>query len=189
MTDQDPQHPSEPNEPEPAPTEPATAGPATSGRGEPVPVHPEIVTADAAQNEGSAISQPTRLIRMASMTRAMLEEVRRAPPDEAGRTRLLEIHENSLDQLRDVLSDDLKEELDTIFLPLRAEDTPPSESELRIAQAQLVGWLEGLFHGIQASLVSQQVAAQAQLSEMQARGALEPGPDGDGQDYPGGVYL
>jgi len=150
------------------------------------PVQPEVVAGDndAARPEPD-ITQPTKLIRMASMTRAMLEEVRHAPPDEAGRRRLLEIHERSLDQLRGVLSSDLKRELDGIFLPLGAAADAPSESELRIAQAQLVGWLEGLFHGIQASLFTQQAAAQRQLDEMRSEGPAE---HGDGKEYPG-VYL
>ena len=118
------------------------------------------------------------------MTRAMLEEVRQAPLDPAGRRRLLDVHERTLAELADILSDDLREEFNDIFLPLTSET--PTESELRIAQAQLVGWLEGLFHGIQASLVSQQLATQAQLQEMQRR-ALESGNPSERQ-YPG-VYL
>ncbi len=98
----------------------------------------------------------------------MLDEVRQADLDAAGRTRLMDIHERSLDELREVLTDDLLEEFNEIFQPLRSDDLP-SESELRIAQAQLIGWLEGLFHGIQASLFSQQMAAQAQLAEMSKR--------------------
>ncbi len=147
-------------------------------------VKPEVVGDEpgAAQRseraaEEPAISQPTKLIRMASMTRAMLDEVRQAPTDEPGRRRLLEVHERSLDQLRDVISTELRNEMDDIFLPLAAGENAPSESEIRIAQAQLVGWLEGLFHGIQASLVSQQVEAQSQLAEMRARGAIEPGQE------------
>jgi hypothetical protein len=118
------------------------------------------------------------------MTRATLDEVRQAPLDEAGRKRLLSIYRRSLDELKEVLSPDLQEELDEVFLPLTSE--VPSESELRIAQAQLVGWLEGLFHGIQASLWSQQMAAQAQLAEVREKKALE----GHREDtsYPG-VYL
>jgi hypothetical protein len=99
---------------------------------------------------GSFITEPSKLIRIASMTRAMLDEVRQAPLDEQGRR---------------------QEELESIFQPLHQEET--SESELRIVQAQLVGWLEGLFHGIQASLFSQQAAAAAQLDEMRRRRALE----------------
>ena len=116
------------------------------------------------------------------MTRAMLEEVRQAPLDDAGRKRLLSIYKKSISELREVLSDDLREELDSIFLPLEQET--PSESELRIAQAQLVGWLEGLFHGIQASLFSQQMSAAAQLEQMRRRRALE-----SGSDEGSGLYL
>jgi hypothetical protein len=147
--------------------------------------HPDIVDGDADAPEPD-ISQPTKLIRMASMTRAMLEEVRQAPTDEPGRRRLLEIHERSLNQLRDVISSELRAELNDIFLPLAANEETPTESEIRIAQAQLVGWLEGLFHGIQASLFSQQVAAQTQLAEMRHQGALEPGSDSG--EY-SGTYL
>ena len=114
------------------------------------------------------------------MTRAMLDEVRQAELDEAGRTRLMQIYASSLGQLRDSLSDDLQQELDEMFGPLEGAEV--SESELRIVQAQLVGWLEGLFHGIQASIFSQQAAAAAQLEEMRRRLALEAGTDsGRGQ--------
>ncbi|MDJ0665337.1 MAG: DUF2587 domain-containing protein [Acidimicrobiia bacterium] len=127
------------------------------------------------EDSGSFITEPSKLIRIASMTRAMLDEVRQAGLDEAGRGRLAEIYANSLEQLHDSLSDDLQEELQSIFQPLHKEET--SESELRIVQAQLVGWLEGLFHGIQASLFSQQAAAAAQLDEMRRRRALEAASD------------
>lgn len=143
---------------------------------------PEIVEASADADE--TISQPSKLIRIASMTRATLDEVRQAPLDEAGRKRLLTIYHRSLEELKEVLSPDLREELDEVFLPLTAE--VPSESELRIAQAQLVGWLEGLFHGIQASLWSQQMAAQAQLAEVRQKKALE--GRRDDTSHPG-VYL
>lgn len=135
-------------------------------------------------DETSTITQPTKVIRIASMTRAMLEEARQAPLDEAGRKRLLAIYERTLDELKEVMSEDLRSELDEIFLPLASE--VPSESELRITQAQLVGWLEGLFHGIQASLWTQQMAAQQQLAEVRQRKALDGGSDD--QAYPG-VYL
>jgi hypothetical protein len=134
------------------------------------------------------VSQPTKLIRIASMTRAMLDEVRQAPLDDAGRRRLLEIHERTLTELREILSPELLDEFDEMFLPIRNE--VPSESELRVAQAQLVGWLEGVFHGIQASLWSQQAAAQAQLQQLRQQRALQ-GPaetDDDQRSYPG-VYL
>jgi hypothetical protein len=133
---------------------------------------------------GSYITEPSKLIRIASMTRAMLEEVRAAPLDELGQRRLGEIYTNSLEQLHESLSDDLQEELESIFRPLHQEET--SESELRIVQAQLVGWLEGLFHGIQASLFSQQAAAAAQLDEMRRRRALEASEEVSGSP---GQYL
>ena len=140
------------------------------------PLKPQIVE-DAeppeSEEETGTIHEPSKLIRIASMTRAMLEEVRQAPLDEAGRLRLRDIYHRSLEQLRGALSDDLAAELETIFEPINQVDV--SESELRLVQAQLVGWLEGLFHGIQASLWSQQAAVQAQLEEMQRRRALEPG--------------
>ncbi len=140
----------------------------------------ELVEDDDAVDE--SITRPSKLIRIASMTRAMLEEVRHSPLDEAGRRRLSEIYEGSLDELKEVLSADLREELDNMFLPLRGGT--PTESELRIAQAQLVGWLEGLFHGIQASLWSQQMAARAQLEEVR-KGRLEAGEEQQGS----GLYL
>ena len=115
----------------------------------------------------STVNQPDKLIRIASMTRAMLEEVRRAPIDETGRNLLIEVHERSLNELKEIISDDLKEELETIFLPLKDEQI--SESAVRIAQAQLVGWLEGLFHGIQASLFSQEALARAKFAEMRTQ--------------------
>ena len=133
----------------------------------------------------SAVNQPDKLIRIASMTRAMLEEVRRAPIDETGRNLLVEIHERSLNELKEIISDDLKEELETIFLPLKDEQI--SESAVRIAQAQLVGWLEGLFHGIQASLFSQEALARAKFAEMRTQ-AIEAKSSDEKDDRPG-QYL
>lgn len=148
------------------------------------PVRPEIVRAESEEEpvERPSVSEPSKLIRIASMTRAMLDEVREAPLDEAGRSRLVDIYEGSLDELKEVLSDDLVDELDAVFVPITER---PSEAELRVAQAQLVGWLEGLFHGIQASLISQQMAATAQLDRMRQRKALEQATRGDGD----GMYL
>lgn len=119
------------------------------------------------------ITEPQKLLRIASMVRNMLDEVRRAPLDDAGRKHLKAIHNRSLAALEDVLSEDLRKELSEVVIPFT--DSAPSESELRIAQAQLVGWLEGLFHGIQATLFSQQAVAQAQFEEMRRRHALETG--------------
>ena len=107
------------------------------------------------------------------MVRALLDEARLAPLDDAGRRSLKEIHERSIHELEGILSDDLRQELDEVTLPFTSDT--PSESELRIAQAQLVGWLEGLFHGIQATLFTQQMQAQRQFEEMRQRRALEPG--------------
>jgi hypothetical protein len=154
------------------------------------PVTPQVVDADDPgandDADGPFVTEPSKLIRIASMTRAMLEEVRASGLDDQGRRRLIVIYHNSIDELRDVLSDDLKEELDAIFLPLEREI--PTESELRIAQAQLVGWLEGLFHGIQASLLTQQMSAQAQLEQMRRRRALE-APQRSDDDDSSGLYL
>jgi hypothetical protein len=146
----------------------------------------EETKVEAEVEEESPVSEPTKLIRIASMTRAMLEEVRQAPLDEGGRARLAEVHARSLAELRDVLSPDLLEEFDEIMVPLQEGEV--SEAELRVAQAQLIGWLEGLFHGIQASLWSQQMAAQHQLAEMQ-RKALTAPPTSPGEEERSGLYL
>ena len=141
--------------------------------------------------EGSAdeehiesIEQPAKLLRIGSMVKQLLEEVRQAPLDEASRGRLREIYEQSIRELADGLSPDLAAELDRVSIPFDSDT--PSDAELRIAHAQLVGWLEGLFHGIQATLVAQQVAARAQLDEMRQRSiGGGPGPT-DGRP---GTYL
>ena len=149
------------------------------------PLTPEVVDPGTDVDESDmqpSVSEPSKLIRIASMTRAMLDEVREAPLDEAGRVRLLSIYEGSLDELKEVLSDDLRDELDAVFVPITDS---PSEAELRIAQAQLVGWLEGLFHGIQASLISQQMAATAQLDRMRQRKAIEQSKSSENS----GLYL
>jgi len=135
-----------------------------------------------------AVEQPAKVMRIGSMIKQLLEEVRHAPLDEASRGRLKTIYETSVKELAQGLSEDLRAELDRLTLPL--EDPTPSEAELRIAQAQLVGWLEGLFHGIQATLFAQQVAARAQLEEMmQQRGLPAPGGPTGGPDVSGGAYL
>jgi hypothetical protein len=121
------------------------------------------------------VEQPAKVMRIGTMIKQLLEEVRAAPLDEAGRQRLREIHETSISELEDGLAPELREELDRLTLPFGS--TVPSEAELRIAQAQLVGWLEGLFHGIQTALVAQQMAAQQQLAQMRQR-ALPTGPSG-----------
>lgn len=118
------------------------------------------------------VEQPAKVMRIGSMIRQLLEEVRAAPLDEKSRVRLREIHQSSIKELEDGLAPELAQELDRISLPFTENETP-SEAELRVAQAQLVGWLEGLFHGIQTTLFAQQMAARAQLEQM--RRALPPG--------------
>jgi hypothetical protein len=156
--------------------------------------------AEEAEDPSKLIEQPAKVMRIGTMIKQLLEEVRAAPLDEAGRQRLLEIHRRSIAELEDGLAPELREELDRLTLPFGAGITP-SEAELRVAQAQLVGWLEGLFHGIQAALVAQQMAARAQLEQMRGRPAIGPGPGGmrmmppgmtppsDGQHGPTGQYL
>jgi hypothetical protein len=129
------------------------------------------------------IAQPAKVMRIGTMIKQLLEEVRAAPLDEASRARLREIHQTSIKELEEGLSPDLREELDRLTLPFEDSSTP-SDAELRIAQAQLVGWLEGLFHGIQTALFAQQMAAQAQLQEMRRR-AL---PGGTGTAPPTGIF-
>lgn len=118
------------------------------------------------------VEQPAKVMRVASMIKQLLEEVRSAPLDDAGRARLAQIHSQSIAELKEGLAPELVEELDRLALPF-GEGSTPSDAELRIAQAQLVGWLEGLFHGIQAALVAQQMATQNQLQQM--RRSLPPG--------------
>ena len=120
-----------------------------------------------------SIEQPAKVMRVGTMMKQLLEEVRAAALDEASRDRLKEIYETSVAELGSALSEDLREELGRLALPF-AEDTSPTSDELRIAQAQLVGWLEGLIQGIQAALFAQQMAAQQQLAGMR-RGELGSG--------------
>jgi hypothetical protein len=130
------------------------------------------------------VEQPAKVMRIGSMIKQLLEEVRAAPLDEASRARLAEIHRSSISELEKGLAPELISELERLSLPF-AEDEVPSEAELRIAQAQLVGWLEGLFHGIQTALFAQQMAARAQLEQI--RRALPPGAaDVGDHPYPGG---
>jgi hypothetical protein len=132
---------------------------------------------EGAEDPSKLIEQPAKVMRIGSMIKQLLEEVRAAPLDEAGRQRLRDIHRRSITELEDGLAPELREELDRLSLPFDEESTP-TEPELRIAQAQLVGWLEGLFHGIQAALVAQQMAARMQLEQMRTggRAALPVGP-------------
>jgi hypothetical protein len=145
----------------------------------------EKQTNDEAPDRES-VSQPSKLIRIATMVKSMLEEVRQASLDEAGRQRLRKIYDRSLAELSEVLSEDLREELDEVMVPFG--EGLPSESELRIAQAQLVGWLEGLFHGIQATMMTQQMMAQQQLEQMRRR-ALPSGQQPQGPSMNPTGYL
>ena len=137
-------------------------------------------------NPAEAITEPAKVMRIGSMVKQLLDEVRQSSLDDASRERLAEIYERSIVELSTALSEDLQEELRMLALPFR-EDVTPSEAEIRVAKAQLVGWLEGLFHGIQATLFAQQIAARQQLEQMRQ---LPPGtghPLG-GADRPG-TYL
>ncbi|HET6938291.1 MAG TPA: bacterial proteasome activator family protein [Nocardioides sp.] len=140
------------------------------------------------------VEQPAKVMRIGSMIRQLLEEVKSAPLDEASRNRLKEIHKATVRELEEGLSPELVEELERLTLPF-TDDQTPSEAELRIAQAQLVGWLEGLFHGIQTAIYAQQMAARAQFEQM--RRGLPMGPSGQPQEQQGppqpgdsgGMYL
>lgn len=175
--------------------------------GQPVAVSPEEAAAAGATapktgTEGSEheslagmVEQPAKVMRIGTMIKQLLEEVRAAPLDDASRNRLKEIHRSSISELEEGLAPELRDELERLTLPF-SEESVPSDAELRIAQAQLVGWLEGLFHGIQTALFAQQMAARAQLEQMR-QGALPPGlhsadpRGGPGPSAPGGTgqYL
>ena len=146
------------------------------------PVPGVVVTGEPAEQPPTeSIPSPAKVMRIGAMVRQLLEEVRHAPLDEAGRDRMREIYDISVRELSDSLSPDLAEELSRVARPFVGEETP-SEAELRVAQAQLVGWLEGLFHGIQATLFAQQMTARNQLEEMRRRALPgRPGPDPSGQ--------
>ena len=131
---------------------------------------------DAEENRTESINEPAKVLRIGSMVKTLLDEVRAAPLDEKSRVRLREIYEQSIRDLVGGLSPDLVAELERMAPPFDVD--APSEAELRVAQAQLVGWLEGLFHGIQATLMSQQMAARAQLEEMRQRGLPSAGETG-----------
>jgi hypothetical protein len=140
----------------------------------------EVLSADEGaeeeQNTTESVNEPAKVLRIGSMVKTLLDEVRAAPLDEKSRVRLREIYEQSIQDLSEGLSPDLVAELKRMTPPFDTE--APSDAELRIAQAQLVGWLEGLFHGIQATLMSQQMAARAQLEEMRQRGLPSAGESG-----------
>ena len=139
-----------------------------------VPVGPDAEQAPIPATD--TITEPAKLLRIASMVRELLEETRQTSLDEPGRKRLAEIYGRSVGELAGILSEDLREELASLAPPI--EDGVPTESELRVAQAQLVGWLEGLFHGIQAAMFAQQASARAQFEELRRRGLPAQSPQG-----------
>ena len=156
-----------------------------------------IATAEESNEPSVAdlIEQPAKVMRVGSMIKQLLEEVRSAPLDDASRARLRDIHQRSIIELESGLAPELVEELDRLSLPF-SSDTVPTDAELRIAQAQLVGWLEGLFHGIQTALFAQQMAARAQFEQMRRAAitaepeeAPSPGPDGHRRGGTSGPYL
>ena len=156
---------------------------------EPVVEHVELIPEDGTTGDGAAeereyVSEPAKVMRVGSMIKQLLDEVRQTQLDEPARERLREIYETSINELGSALSPDLREELARLVSPFDG-GTTPTEMELRVAQAQLVGWLEGLFHGIQATLFAQQMAARSQLEKM--RGELPPG-SAPGDVRPG-TYL
>ena len=148
---------------------------------------PAGVGEDEETSLAEMVEQPAKVMRIGTMIKQLLEEVRAAPLDEASRARLREIHQSSIKELESGLAPELREELERLTLPF-TDDAVPTDAELRIAQAQLVGWLEGLFHGIQTALFAQQMAARAQLEEMRRR-ALPPGVGPGQPDSPSGPYL
>jgi hypothetical protein len=161
-------------------TQDVTADESLAG-GVPVIAPDEVI--GSAQSDGDAVerltesvNEPAKVLRIGSMVKTLLDEVRAAPLDEKSRVRLREIYEQSIQDLSEGLSPDLVAELKRMTPPF--DVAAPSDAELRIAQAQLVGWLEGLFHGIQATLMSQQMAARAQLEEMRQRGLPSAGETG-----------
>jgi len=160
--------------------------------GHPLPALPAETEQQPEGSVADLVEQPAKVMRIGSMIKQLLEEVRTAPLDDASRTRLREIHRRSIAELEEGLAPELVDELERLSLPFD-DDHVPSDAELRIAQAQLVGWLEGLFHGIQAALFAQQMAAQAQLEQVRRR-ALGPGGGDPGQVLPpqqdgNGLYL
>jgi hypothetical protein len=154
----------------------------------------DVVEADTEEGGEPAqrlVEEPAKVMRIGSMVKQLLEEVRAAPMDEAGRARLREIHSRSIRELEQGLAPELRDELNRLSTPF-ADDATPSDAELRIAQAQLVGWLEGLFHGIQTAMVAQQMSARMQLEQMRGGGggggrpALPPGMMRGAPPGPGG---
>lgn len=192
-------------------TEPNTPETATAGNREPESSHHVVVVGPDGSpvgtarvpagpddepdgnNVGDLVEEPAKVMRIGTMIKQLLEEVRAAPLDDASRNRLRDIHETSIKELEDALAPELREEMERLVAPF-TDNTTPSDAELRIAQAQLVGWLEGLFHGIQTALFAQQMAARVQLEQMRrglpAGSGMPGGHPGEGPSISGtGQYL
>ena len=152
------------------------------------PPEPEVVDEATPEPDEPMVSEPLNLVRIASMTQAMLVEVRGIDLDDHAVARLQDVHGRTVASLRDIMSDELKDELDAVVLPLQEG---ASEAEVRVAQAQLAGWLEGLFHGIRASLWGQQVAVQrATMQNLEALHALDAKEtQAKGDENSSGLYL
>ena len=176
--------------PDSVPEEPITAEQGQDSDGDQHVGVDEVLEQKAeSQDLPGSVSQPAKVMRIGSMIRQLLEEVRTTNLDDSGRRRLREIYDTSIEELSTALSPDLQEELVTLGLPF-GEGELPSEAELRLAQAQLVGWLEGLFHGIQATLFAQQMEVKQQLEQMHRQGASLPsGNQRPGEPPQSGVYL
>jgi hypothetical protein len=154
------------------------------------PPRDEVET-DEPKSVTDLVEQPAKVMRIGNMIRQLLAEVKAAPLDDASRQRLRAIHQTSITELKEGLAPELADELERITLPF-SDDATPSDAELRIAQAQLVGWLEGLFHGIQTALFAQQMAARAQLEQMRRAlpaGPVPPAPPEGRREGSGGMYL
>ena len=189
------------NEPTPAPEgedQVTVIGP----DGRPIEVPASVVQEDednGQRNVTDLVEEPAKVMRIGRMVQQLLEEVKAAPVDDSGRTRLATVLHTSIIELKAGLAPELGDEIDRLIEPF--DDVTPSESELRIAQAQLVGWLEGLFHGIQTAIYAQQMAARSQLEQMRralppgAMPAMHEGMGGEQDEQPhepgsqGGMYL
>jgi hypothetical protein len=155
------------------------------------PPRDDVETEEEPKSVTDLVEQPAKVMRIGNMIRQLLAEVKAAPLDDASRQRLRAIHETSITELKEGLAPELADELERLTLPF-SDDATPSDAELRIAQAQLVGWLEGLFHGIQTALFAQQMAARAQLEQMRRAlptGTVPPPPPEGRREGSGGMYL
>jgi Protein of unknown function (DUF2587) len=155
------------------------------------PPREEVETDEEPKSVTDLVEEPAKVMRIGNMIRQLLAEVKSAPLDDASRQRLRAIHHTSISELKQGLAPELADELERLTLPF-SDDVTPSDAELRIAQAQLVGWLEGLFHGIQTALFAQQMAARAQLEQMRRAlpaGTVPPPPPEGRREGSGGMYL